>query len=612
MSADAIIYCLERLTDYRGFERLCSALLAKAGYHGIDPLGGTSDQGRDAIIRNDEAGRKIAFAYTVRSDWRTKLAHDCNRVHEMGHAPNVFVFVCTEALSASDKDSAHQFVNEKYSWTLDLFDLERLRVELAGPQRHLIAQHPSIFTPPFFPQRGGQSLTESRDTLLIDHVIADHALATWLARRLSIAGYRTWCKGTAPVAGENEDGTVRKLLEVRAAAYMPVVSSASFLDNQFLERCTIATAKDDFTLPCSTLIDYSGVLCPSGLAKIAPAYFNNSWITGLEQVLAKLTALGIAPSIETDRGRQIALGDYLPTRVTVAKAEPVFANIFPLQLPKTMFVIELRRLLTEDEILNLRTRWAFVVANNNNLVAFTIPPEEGVPAVKVHRTPEFLWESCEWKDGKKTFNLAKELAWRSLDVRCAQKGLQYCSDRKVFYFSPHESGDWNQTFQHVDGRSTKVQLTGMRTKGYGDHASPFLYQLAPRFSPLCDSNGKWNMALRIYIRTTNLEGVLFEEKEIGRRRKVVSKSWWNQQWLARLLGVVQALETSVGRIEIGAGANAVTMETKPLSWECPVGLDVMALPGISDIGQEIATYRTREDDDNSEGSSYNLQQGLDS
>src|SRR5450830_1847289 len=174
VSADSIIYCLERVSDYRDFERLCSAFLASAGYPGIDPLGGTGDEGRDAIIRSDDARRKISFAYTVRSDWRVKLASDCKRVHDMGHDPDVFVFVCTEVLSASQKDFAYKFVADKYGWALDLFDLERLRAQLIGPQRHLIAQHPSIFTPPFFPQRGGQSIAESRDTLLIDHVAADH------------------------------------------------------------------------------------------------------------------------------------------------------------------------------------------------------------------------------------------------------------------------------------------------------------------------------------------------------------------------------------------------------------------------------------------------------
>ena len=62
MSADRIVYCLERVSDYRDFERLCSALLAGTDYPGIDPLGGTGDGGRDAIIRTDAAGRRIVFA----------------------------------------------------------------------------------------------------------------------------------------------------------------------------------------------------------------------------------------------------------------------------------------------------------------------------------------------------------------------------------------------------------------------------------------------------------------------------------------------------------------------------------------------------------------------
>lgn len=596
MSADSIIYCLERVSDYRDFERFCSALLAGAGYVGIDPLGGTGDEGRDAIIRSDETKRKISFAYTVRSDWRVKLASDCKRVHEMGHDPDVFVFVCTEALSAAEKDFAHSFVDDKYGWTLDLFDLERLRVQLVGPQRHLLAQHPSIFTPPFFPQRGGQSIAESRDTLLIDHVAADHALATWLARRLSLAGYRNWCHGTAPLAGENIDETVRKLLEVRACHYLPIVSASSLSDSVFLERSTIATTREDFVLPCKSVVALDSRM-PSRLAKLVPAEFNNSWSVGLDQVLARLRALGIKPILDPERGRQIALRDYLPTRVTVAKPEPVFANVFPLKLPETMLVFQLRQSLTDLEMLDLRKRWAFVELSPLSLVAFTHPPHQAISEVKVERTPEFLWTDIPHRNGKKTIDLAKELAWRSLEVVCAQKGLKFCNDRKVSYFPKCESGDWNQAIKHVDGRATTVQLTGERTKGWGDRASPFLYQLAPRFRPQLDIDGTWNVVVNIYIRVTTPEGAMFESKEIGRRRKIVSKSWWNKEWLARLLGVVQALQTSDGRIEVGEGARAVVMQTKPLSWECPVGLDVVALSGMSDIGQEIAQYRTRDDDD---------------
>lgn len=596
MSADPIIYCLERISDYRDFERLCSAFLAGVGYPGIDPLGGTGDEGRDAIIPSDGTGKKISFAYTVRSDWKAKLASDSKRVREKGHGPDIFVFVCTEALSASEKDYARKFISDTYGWTLDLFDLERMRVHLVGDQRHLIAQHPSIFTPPFFPQRGGQSVAESRDTLLIDHLPTDHAVATWLARRLSLAGFRTWCNGTAPLAGENSDETVRKLLERRAVQYLPLLSDASLANGVFLERCTIASAKDDFSLPCRTDITVDERL-PSRLRSLTPAYFNDSWNVGLEQVLARLSTLGITPTLDPKRGRQIALRDYLPTRVTVAKPEPVYANVFPLHLPESMLVFDLRRALTAEETFELRKRWAFVELGSSRLVAFAHPPEQAIPTTRVSRTPEFLWESLDHRDGKSTVNIAKELAWRSLDVVCFERGLKFCNDRKVLYFPERESGEWTQQIQHVDGRSTTVQLTGARTKGWGDRASPFLYQLSPRFNPRRDAEGGWSVVVKVYVRVTTPEGEVFEGKEIGRRRKVVTKSWWNKQWLARMLGVVQALQTAGGRIECGEGKHAVVMQTMPLSWECPVGLDVIALSGMSDIGEEIAEYRSRDSDD---------------
>lgn len=597
MSADPIIYCLERLTDYRGFERLCSALLAGIGYPEIEPLGGTGDEGRDAIIRSDEAGQRIAFSYTVRSDWRVKLKADCKRVHEKGHSPDVFVFVCTENLSASEKDFAHGFVADSYGWTLDLFDLERLRTQLSEPQRHLIAQHPNIFTPPFFPQRGGQSIAESRDTIIIDHVSADHALATWLARRLSLSGFRTWCYGTAPLAGENADETVRKLLAVRGELYLPIISTSSLSDATFLERCVIAATEEDFVIPCRSNSD-PGSCIPSRVAKLTSADFRGSWRLGLDQLLEKLDALGIEPSLDSERGRQIALREYLPRRVTVDTPEPVFSNVFPLTLPSTMLVFELQRPLTGSEKCNLRSRWPFVELSARRLVAFMPPPEGIIPVERGERVAEFLWAEIVERDGRRTFDIARELVRRSFEVICVKKGLQFCSDRKVFYFPPRESEEWNQPLHHVDGRATTVQLTGKRTKGWGDRASPFRYQLAPRFRPQWDvESGVWDVVVAMYIRVTTMEGTVFQGKEIGRHRKVVSKNWWNRERLARLLGMVQALQTSEGKIEIGEGPRAVIMQATPLGWQCPVGLDVQAISDAPDIGKEIAQYHSRDDED---------------
>ncbi len=453
MSADRLTYCLERISSYRDFERLCTALLAGSDYPGIDPLGGTGDGGRDAIVRSDGNGQKIVFAYTVRGDWRVKLKHDCLRVRELKHNPDVFVFVCTEALNASEKDGAYRMVAQEFGWKLDLFDLERLRALLAGSQRHLVAQHSSIFAPPFFPQSGGESLSESRDTLVIDHIDADHALATWLSRRLTLAGFRTWCRGTAPLAGENPDDSVRQLIELRTKQYLPIASSASVADELFLERCSLAASKESLVLP-SQASSGAHARLPSRLRGMLPADFSSSWNDGLQQVLQRMAGIGIQPEFGSEQGKRIALGDYMPTNVTIAKPEPVFANVFTLQLPQTMLIYDLYAAMSSAEREALRKKWAFVEANPYRLLAFTPPPPNSIPATKPERTPESLWAETPERDGKRSEDVAKELVRRSLWVVCGEKGLEYCADRDLYYFPKRDNNEWNQKIRHVDGRNT--------------------------------------------------------------------------------------------------------------------------------------------------------------
>src|SRR5712691_6807724 len=96
MAADRIVYCLEQLTDYHQFERLCHDLMALDGYRGIEPLGGSKDKGRDAIhVDASSNGTVTLFAYSVREDWREKLEEDSNKIRKHGHACQRLAFLCT-------------------------------------------------------------------------------------------------------------------------------------------------------------------------------------------------------------------------------------------------------------------------------------------------------------------------------------------------------------------------------------------------------------------------------------------------------------------------------------------------------------------------------------
>ena len=591
MSANPILYCLENLTDYRQFERLCSDIMAGVGYEAIEPIGGTGDRGRDALHYSKEDSTSTIFAYSVRSDWKQKLIQDSDRIQEEGHSLDSLIFICTKTLNGNQRDACISMVQEIYGWSLEIFDLERIRVLLTGSLQHLIAQHPSIFCPPWFPSKGGLSIVEARDTLIIDYTFQDHALAIWLARKLSVAGYRTWCYGMAPLAGENINDSVTILIENRAIQYLPIISNEAFTDSDFIGRIGYASAKKEMILPCWT-DDMSKSQKTSAILQIEPAKFYASYREGLETVTESLKAKGVLPHLDQFQGNEIALKAYMPEPVTKAESEKVYTNIFLVSLPKSVVITGLKSALDHEEIIELRETWAFVRVSNANFISFEDPPEQ--LSSKIEKSLELSWEDQPNLEGKRSEYVIRELIIRSLNVACYQAGMKFCDSRRVLYFPEKENGKHNISFTHLDGRKTHVTMAGLKTDGWGDRATQFRYQLGPQFKVSRDENGSYWVTTRVYVRVTDLEGIPYEGKVIGKKRKKITKSWWNKQWIARTIGMMQGIANTEKQDEIliGSGRTQVIVSTAPLQWDCPISIDVEAVDRIGDFQEEMADIKT--------------------
>ena len=600
MSADSIVYCLENLTDYDQFERLCSDVMNQSGYRDIEPLGGSNDRGRDALhISRVDPNDITIFAYSVRGDWRQKLVNeDCKRIQEEQHNLGQLVFVSTASITSTQKDNVKREVADEFGWKLELYDLERLRVRLGGDLRYLIAQHPAIFCPPFFPTRGGLSVAEARDTLVIDHHEDDHALATWLARRLQLVGHRVWCYGTAPLAGENPDDSIRALIRQRACRFLPILSASSMADSDFLARCAIASETDGLVLPCHAT-DADLKQLSTKFTQLANAHFSDSWANGLSTVLDCLNATSVATSFSDEQGRAIALRSYVPEPVVRQATETVYSNTFALTVPSSVQVCELDHALDKELQEELRKEWAFVVANATKYLAFESPPAS-VPLVKSERLAGYSWQHYEFKHDQRSTNVVKELVRRSLDIACINAGLLWCEDRRRFYFPQGSNPLNNLPYVHVDGRKTRVSATGQKSYGSGEDAKPFRYQLCPTFRVGQDESGSWWVTMRIYVRITDLDGKPYEKKGITRRRKKVANNWWNKEWFARTLAIMQSLADGEKEIVIGSGTQRVAVSVVPLQWDCPVAIDYAAVDRIGDFQEELAALRFSDAEDDTE------------
>lgn len=593
MSADPFLYCLQHLTDYRQFERLASDLMAGSHYPDIEPIGGTGDGGRDALHLSKATGSVTVFAYSVRSDWDTKLRQDCHRISELDESPDRIVFVTTQAIGAPQKDAMRAEVDKNYGWPIEYYDIERIRVMLVGPLKSLVGEHPAIFCSPWFERRGGVLVNqEQHDLIVIDHVPADHALATWLFRKLSASGYDTWCYGAAPLAGENADQSVRTLIQQRAARYLPILSAASLDDPTIRGRWAVSLITEGRTLPCqATTIDSS--LLDAQMSQLQRIAFNDGWAGGLGLLLKKLALAGIAQPLEPTVGRQIALNAYMTEPLLREEPEAVYANVFKANVPATILLHELDHPKASLDP-TLRRRWAF--ARRGKLLFSFAPPPDDVSLSRPNPSA-YAWRRNSERFGISSEDLVKELLRKSLLVACHQCGFEWCELRYSFFLD--EPPRTRHGYQHVDGQFTNVSFCGERSWGIGERKHKFRYQLGPTFRITVDESGDIWVTMRFYVRVTDDAGTPLDKKLIPSRRKRVTKNWWNRQWLQRTVGVMQFIAGTgsdiKAKIVVGEGKQRITVDVAPLMWECPVSIDVEALDRVGDFQEEMSAVRTIDD-----------------
>jgi len=596
VSADPIVYCLERLTDYVQFERLATDLMAGTDFAGIEPLGGTGDGGRDALHVHREYGTVRVFAYSVRHDWETKLRQDCRRIATGQHVVDKVVFVSTRAMPAHKREHVRADIRDSYGWELEFYDLERVRALLAGPLKHLVGRHPSIFVPPWFERRGGEVVWRGhRDLVVIDHVAWDHAFAAWLFSRLSAAGYSVWCRGLAPLAGEHAHESIRVIVKQRAARYVPVFSSRSLANSDLRSRTAIAAAEEGRVVPC-WLDGLTSDAFDSATGKLVPARFDSGWARGLRELTRQLEADAVARPLDAGRGRRIALEAYQAEPLVRQRSERVYANVFRARVPLSVRVYQM---VSGDGGFDptLGQRWAHV-RRGDLVFSFAEAPGD----VPVRKWREYAWPSYSERFRVDSVDLVKMLAKRSLFVACYQAGFEWCLERRTFYLG--ESKRVRHAYQDVDGRYTHVSFTGERSFGSGEHLSKFRYQLGPVFRIDVDDDNSVTVRVAFYVRVTDEEGKPLGVTKIPSRRKRVTKSWWNRQWLQRTLGVMQLIAGEAGidgEIAVGQGREAVKVKVEPLSWECPVSINVEALDRVGDFHAELATVRERGEEEAGKG-----------
>ncbi len=591
VGADPLIYCLEQLTDYDQFERLCNDLMVAQGYKGLEPLGGQADKGRDAIRRATGPNeRSVVFGYSVREDWERKLREDCAKVKKHGHRCDVFAFVVTSRISPTERDKATSEIAREYGWELELFALERLRALLvASPQ--LVAQHPQIFVPPFFPRAGGLSIAGGHDIVLIDAVPADFALAGWLARRLALQGYRVWSPTTAPLAGESEHETIGCLISSRAARVVSVLSGAALADPDATARRSQA-AQAGLLLPVTSEgVDWAAL--DSKTKGLSPAKFESGWVAGLRAVLQALEDGGV------EKGAATTTLDYrVFAAADVVRPEPerLYSNQFLVTVvpPKVLCFRASDRALSQD-LSTAELKWAFRRAGRV-FIAFGEPPEDLRSSLGLRPDGEAILTVSAEIEGIRGWDLRTELLKKALRVHALASGLVWCPTKEEVYF-PHTERFERFTFTMPDESNTWLKFWGERSYWRMDGSKTYRYALVPEFSFTESIAGDLRMELHVRIRITDEKSQLLSDRAAFSRRKRLSATWFNDEWFKRTMAIAQFLSSGAKTIALGPTGGGLSVSAKPISYEAPVSLDEDHLKDFAALRKEAIEARSDDDDE---------------
>ena len=600
MGASLTVYCLDKLTDYLEFERLCHDIMSLEGYESIEPLGGFSDKGRDAI-HVDRSDQTTIFAYSVREDWRVKLAEDARKIHKYGHKCDRLVFVTTADFTASERDEAVGFVGDEFGWELDLYGIERLRVLLDAQYPHVKLEHPQIFPSQILALQSKADTSIVQDHLFISYAPEDSIFATWLTQRLTAEGYRVWCEQFKLLGGETYPDDIDEAIRKNTFRVVALYSNASLAKPEIMRQRALALSiaaerQNDFLIP----LQLDGISLDQ-LDRVTSSLkfisFEENWARGLKQLLAKLESIDCPKPVYD--GKSIAAEVFLERDVVSEEPELLFSNCLEIvEIPKAIHRLKSERGITLEESRQLQFKWAHRRVNSETVLCFH------EPSSLVRDKYQFTFSggaSCaETKqiEGSWIRNLVSELVRKSLVVKCHDKGLLYCPVTNLHYF-PYNIVEGNRLkYAKPDGTRTYVNAAGQRKYWQPSRSEYYRYHLAPVFWVSQKLFEDFVVLVRVRIRLTDTKGILLSGRKVQSRRKDLCRDWWNNDWLNRILAICQYLADD-DKIIIGRREHKrIVINAMPFHLEVPMGIDEDRLDLLS--AQDVRLWAAQIDEEQDE------------
>ena len=421
-------------------------------------------------------------------------------------------------------------------------------------------------------------MSNERDHIFISYATEQSDLCDWLARKLASEGYAVWYDRLKLLGGEDWPSDIDKAIKERTFRMLALLSRESVVKpnpkGEWLTGRAVGRELgiDDFLISLNT-DGLSPVEITWNLQTINYIPFHRSWADGLEQLLKKLASVD-APRILT-HGRHLAIRSTSASAVISEGPELLMSNCFHIeQLPRLVRKYRANRPMSRSEQRNIQQEWACYYTSPFQLLAFHDPPEDESERYGLRFARGFDILDVESIEGIPTRNVVVSLIHRSLEQLMKSKGLERSRESGEWYLPDGLMEGNRVSFRSIDGKRNWFLGVGERTYTTRDGGEVYRYHIAPSFTLDRVNNLPDHLTLRIRIYLTDADGTPLAPRKSLSRRKHLCKWWFNHQWSARILGMMQFLADESQMLRCGPSSEQqLVIDSMPMTATSDKGLD---------------------------------------
>jgi hypothetical protein len=436
----------------------------------------------------------------------------------------------------------------------------------------------------------------SRTHLFISYAVEDSALAGWLARKLSLAGYAVWFDRMKLLGGEPWPQDIDVAIKERSFRMLAILSANSIKKpNPSKERAlALQISKEenfpDFLIPLkadSVKLDWL-------MTDLSYLPYNRGWAEGWRQLLKKLVSINAPKTIPAGSHLAAKSFDAGEELLTDTPEEIVTNALLIKSVPEVLTFFEFTREPSKDEDKRMQYNWGCYRVPNGYL-AFGPPPTEFVQMVRQTRTA-FTWRDTREYEGVDVANIVRHIIEQTLEARLKYSKCQsHPTNHRLFFLRSSWSPDGKIHYIGRTGKKTYKRIEGRARiwkQGVPKDVKHFFGFELKRWR-LSEETVAFQIRPTLVFAEQN--GQLILDARVGSLRRRLTKMWYNAEWVNRLLAATQVIASAAP-----VPGDGLILEQTTLRIQAPTGIKeelLVADPVEDEIAEDAVPELPEEDDE---------------